>query len=95
MIKSLKNELSFTADIPIGKIQNLRIDLGNENGSIIGIKSINIKRKKSELEFKDVNKIAESLVQLEKLPSHNNSSYFKTLGNDPSFQIINLEALFN
>ncbi|MEK4004129.1 DUF3329 domain-containing protein [Paenibacillus sp. FSL H3-0333] len=78
--------------LPSAYINNLRIDLGNKKDLFIGIKSISIEGAKT-IKINDLFKETSSLNQLEKSGLRDGAQYFLTKGNDPSFQINNLEIM--
>lgn len=90
---NVSNADNLVAQLPAKNIYNLRIDLGNEPDKVIGIKSVSIERTR-EINIKDINNKATSLVQLENGGVKDGISYFITKGNDPSFQIADLDKLF-
>lgn len=89
---NVNNKNSIVAQLPAKKIYNLRIDLGNKPDTTIGIRSISIKGTK-KIEIKDIFDKVTSLIQLEKGDIKDDIYYLTTKGNDPSFQIIDLDIV--
>ncbi|WP_054942194.1 DUF3329 domain-containing protein [Paenibacillus ihuae] len=88
----MNDDNKLVTKLPAKNIHNLRIDLGNKQDVVIGIKTISIEAGKT-IEIKDLFGKTSSLIQLEKSEVKDDIDYFTTKGNDPSFQINDLESI--